>query len=520
MQDTLQYASQSDIYVTISSAGDAVPDEFSLPVSRAKWIHIGHTDDCEVVLRSLPQGFIAARALVLGSFFLLECGDFLELKYLSFVFAASDQTVTIRSSLQPEFFLMKTYPDMRQLKEVLDHPGSTTFYLALHDQRGRLVSAGGVAATLYAPGEDILDALQTAHLANFRATEADALFAFLNLKWWFLYWSEHGFGFVQPLLSISGVKEILVNGVGEVYVDLPSGLQKVPASFPSPEHLNRFVSSLCEQMNRRLDSASPIAQGMLAERYRVHILGREIVPDGPAVSIRCFPQDGVPISAFCATPDSSESQQLVNVLLSLVQLRKNILISGETSAGKSSLLEALSQWFAPTERVVVAEDVRELRLRNAHSVYLQTHGSAGQGCAHIGLRELVREALRMRPDRLVVGECRGAEALDLLQALNTGHLGSLATIHGSCPRSAVHRLITLAQFGQADVSRETLVSLVIEGISSVIQMRRGRDGRRYVESISQVLDCSQLGHEQRIEFKCLFQSSVVRVEDVGLHGTI
>lgn len=512
-QKTLQYASRQTLRVIIEHGSEAPSVDWESTACNGQWIHLGNTDDCDVVLRSLPEGLIAMRALVLGCFFLVESADRLDLTYLEFTFETPDQVVTVRSGLDPDHFLLETAPDLESLTALLNHPSSVDFYRALHLHRSP--AQGGLRSerAARAPGAEAMECLKIAYTKHLNPDQAEESFWFLNLKWWFLYWSAHGFGLLQPLLNLNGVKEVLVNGVQEIYVDLPSGLERIPAQFPNQCHLNRFVASLCEQMDRRLDCGSPIAQGMVLERFRVHIVGREIVPNGPSVSIRCFPEDGVPIASFCSSAAPMEQERLRVVLQSLVAARKNILISGETSSGKSSLLEALSQWFMPSERVVVAEDVRELRLRNAHSVYMQTQTAVGTMGSAVGLRSLVKEALRMRPDRIVVGECRGPEALDLLQALNTGHAGSLATIHGSSPQSALHRLVTLAQFGQADVGRETLESLIIDGINCVIQMNRTRDGRRFVESICQLRFTRGCGSARAIDFECLFTAADLQTRE-------
>lgn len=512
-QEALQYASQQNLRIRVEDDSGIRNSDWEQAVCSGQWIHLGNTDDCDVVVRSLPEGLIALRALVLGCFFLVESADRVELNFLEFVFETVDHVVTVSSGLDPDHFLLETAPDLQDLRRLLDHPSSVAFYQALLMHRGPLKGSIWPERAARAPSSEVMECLQIAYKDHLNLEQAEESFWFLNLKWWFLYWSAHGFGLLQPLLDLDGVKEILVNGVEEIYVDLPSGLKRISMQFPNQSHLNRFVASLCEQMDRRLDCSSPTAQGMVLGRFRVHIVSSEVVPKGPAVSIRCFPQGGVSIASFCSSPSPSEQARLLDVLQSLVASRKNILISGETSSGKSSLLEALSQWFMPSERVIVAEDVRELRLRNSHCVYMQTQTEMGTVSTAVGLRSLVKEALRMRPDRIVVGECRGPEALDLLQALNTGHAGSLATIHGSSPHAALHRLVTLAQFGQADVGRETLESLIMDGIDCVIQMSRTRDGGRFVESICQMRVAGGGVSPRVIDLEFLFTSGDLRADE-------
>jgi pilus assembly protein CpaF len=205
------------------------------------------------------------------------------------------------------------------------------------------------------------------------------------------------------------------------------------------------------------------------------------------LSIRCFPESTFQLKDLISP--RGKVQGLEDYLIQAVRGRKNILICGETSSGKTSLMEALSAFVPDSERIVVAEDVRELRLGNAHKVYLETRAGFGSHVAEIDLRSLVRESLRMRPDRLIIGECRGAEALDLLQALNTGHEGSMTSIHGSSPRSALKRLETLSMFGNARITRSTAAALIATGIDTVIEMGRDRSGCRSVRSVVRVVAC-------------------------------
>jgi Flp pilus assembly CpaF family ATPase len=300
----------------------------------------------------------------------------------------------------------------------------------------------------------------------------------------YLHATLFGFGLLDPMVRAQGVKEVLVNGFNEIYVDGACGLQRSVAAFPCRDALERLVESLLARMDTRLDLGHPVAQGVLAGRYRVHIISDQICPAGPSLSIRCFPERTFGLRDLLG-PKGSLSE-LKELLVGLVQRRKNLLICGETSSGKTSLIEALSGHIPAGERVIVAEDVRELRLANEHKVYLQTHQGFGSSIAEVDLRGLVKESLRMRPDRLIIGECRGAEALDLLQALNTGHEGSMTSIHGSHALAALRRLETLSMFGNARVTRTTASALIASGIHAVIEMRRCPDGRRCVHAVSLV----------------------------------
>lgn len=466
---------------------DNASGQVDLPVTDGSWYAVGNTEDCEIIVKELPEGTVFGRVLVATPFLLLDVDERLLLHCQSL--SIEQDGVAIRLKLHPQEpgHIVAERPDIEALQEFI----RSDFFLRLDECLRTPAAAGALGwkqKTLFLednqPSEDLVLACEQALRAEAN-TDGPRLCSLLQRAIKFLYFSLNGFGLLEPLLKTPGLREILVNSYDEVFVESSSGMNRSPTVFANPCALNRLVETMLGQLGARLDPSQPIAQGVLRGRYRVHILSANICARGPCLSIRCFPEHTFRLQDLIGP--LGKSKGLEDYLVQAVRARKNILICGETSSGKTSLLEALSAFVPDSERIVVAEDVRELRLGNAHKVYLETSAGFGSHVAEIDLRALVRESLRMRPDRLIIGECRGAEALDLLQALNTGHEGSMTSIHGSSPRAALKRLETLSMFGNARITRSTAAALIATGIDTVIEMGRDRSGRRAVRSVVRVV---------------------------------
>jgi Flp pilus assembly CpaF family ATPase len=463
--------------------------ESEIPVADGSWFAIGHTEDCEIVVKAFSQGTVIGRVLVARPFLLLDLDDVLSLHCQSVSFEHEGFAIQLAlKPCEPDHIVAES-SDIDALQEFI----RSKFFHRL-DEHLRTPAAVGALGwrqkTLFLenaqPSEDLVLACEQAVRAE-EITDGNQLRLLLQRAIKFHYFSVSGFGLLEPLLMTPGLREILVNSYDEVFVESSAGMERSVTVFPNHSALNRLVETLLGHLGARLDPSQPIAQGVLRGRYRVHILSAGICARGPCLSIRCFPEHTFRLKELIGP--RGKVQGLEEYLIQAVRGRKNILVCGETSSGKTSLLEALSAFVPDSERIVVAEDVRELRLENAHKVYLETRAGFGSHVAEIDLRSLVRESLRMRPDRLIIGECRGAEALDLLQALNTGHEGSMTSIHGSSPRSALKRLETLSMFGNARITRSTAAALIATGIDTVIEMGRDRSGCRSVRSVVRVVAC-------------------------------
>jgi pilus assembly protein CpaF len=291
-----------------------------------------------------------------------------------------------------------------------------------------------------------------------------------------------GLGPLEDLLADSAVEEVMVNGPGSVYVERGGRIEPADVCFGDEEELRNTIERILAPLGRRVDELSPMADARLADGSRVNVVIPPLAVDGAALSIRRFgahrPGPGELVELGMLTGAQCE------LLRDAVATRKSILISGGTGSGKTTLLGALSRFIAPEERVVTIEDAAELRLQQPHVVRLESRPASVEGRGEVTIRDLLRNALRMRPDRIVIGEVRGAEALDLLTALNTGHDGALSTVHANSATDALVRIETLALMAGLGLPHEAVASQVRRGIDLVVHVQRGTDGRRRVGEIA------------------------------------
>ena len=293
-----------------------------------------------------------------------------------------------------------------------------------------------------------------------------------------------GLGPLEPLLRDSSVSDILVNTHKHVFVERGGRLERVTASFQDDRHLLRVIDRIVSRVGRRVDDSSPMVDARLEDGSRVNAIIPPLAVDGPLLSIRRFPterlkaEDLVTLKALTAP--------MLEFLSHCVRARMNCLISGGTGAGKTTLLNVLSSFIGDSERVVTIEDAAELQLRQEHVARLETRPPNVEGKGAIRQRELVINALRMRPDRIVVGEVRGAEALDMLQAMNTGHDGSLTTVHANSPRDALARIETMIAMGAVNLPENAMRQQITSAVQLVVQQSRLSDGTRKVTSVSEI----------------------------------
>jgi pilus assembly protein CpaF len=293
-----------------------------------------------------------------------------------------------------------------------------------------------------------------------------------------------GLGPLEVLLADPAVEEVMVNGPGKVYVERRGLLEPTEVAFESEEELRNAIERILAPLGRRVDELSPMVDARLADGSRVNVVIPPLAIDGPALSIRRFganrPGPAELVSLGTLTP---EQRQLLE---QAVASRRSVLVSGGTGSGKTTLLNALSSFIAPAERVVTIEDAAELRLQQPHVVRLESRPAGVEGRGEVTIRELLRNALRMRPDRIVIGEVRGIEALDLLTALNTGHDGALSTVHANSPADALNRLETLALMAGVGLPHEAVAEQVRRGIDLVVHLQRQPDGSRRVTEIAEL----------------------------------
>ena len=293
-----------------------------------------------------------------------------------------------------------------------------------------------------------------------------------------------GLGPLEPLLADPTISDILVNGHDTIYIERRGKIEATNVRFKDDEHLMRVIERIVSSVGRRIDESSPMVDARLQDGSRVNAIIPPLAIDGPVVSIRRFGSDPLKMSSLIEF--KALTKDIADMLQMVVHARLNILISGGTGAGKTTLLNALSAYIPENERIVTIEDSAELQLQQPHVVRLETRPPNIEGRGEVTQRDLVRNALRMRPDRIVIGEVRGGEAIDMLQAMNTGHDGSLTTVHANTPRDALSRLETMIQMTGMRLSDRAMRQQVASALNLVVQVARMSDGSRRVTSISEI----------------------------------
>ncbi len=302
--------------------------------------------------------------------------------------------------------------------------------------------------------------------------------------------TEHslGLGPLEPLLADPAVEEVMVNGPGRVWVERRGAIEPTDIAFGSEAELRHAIERILAPLGRRVDEAEPLCDARLADGSRVNVVLPPLALDGPLLTIRRFRAGGFAPADLVA--NGTLDRALHDLLAACVRARLTILVSGGTGSGKTTTLGALSSFIPDDERIVTIEDAAELRLRQPHVVRLEARPASLEGRGEVTIRRLVRNALRMRPDRIVVGEVRGGEALDMLSAMASGHDGSLSTVHAGSPEEALRRVETLALMADVALPHAAVRELVAGAIDLVVQQRRERDGRRRVVAVSEVVRAS------------------------------
>lgn len=294
-----------------------------------------------------------------------------------------------------------------------------------------------------------------------------------------------GYGPLEPLLERDDIADIMINGANAVFIEVSGKVQKTPIRFRDNAQLMNICQRIVSQVGRRVDEASPICDARLPDGSRVNVIAPPLALDGPTVTIRKFKKDKMKMNDLVGFGSISEAG--AKVLGIIGACRCNILISGGTGSGKTTLLNCLTGFIQPDERIITCEDAAELQLQQPHVVRLETRPPNLEGAGAITMRDLVKNCLRMRPERIIVGEVRGPEAFDLLQAMNTGHDGSMGTLHANSPREGISRMESMITMGGFSLPPKTIREMIAGSVDIVVQASRLRDGSRKITHVTEVV---------------------------------
>jgi len=294
-----------------------------------------------------------------------------------------------------------------------------------------------------------------------------------------------GFGPIQPLLDDPDVSEVMVNGPKKIFIEKSGKVTKSGITFDDDDHVERIIDRIISPLGRRVDADSPTVDARLPDGSRVNAVIRPVAIDGPCITIRKFKKDKLSIKQLVEF--GSLTQNMGDFIRACVLAHLNIVVSGGTGSGKTTLLNVLSSFIQENERIITIEDAAELQLQQDHVLRMETKVANVDGKGSVSIRDLVRNSLRMRPDRIIVGECRGGETLDMLQAMNTGHDGSLTTLHANTPRDALSRMETMVLMAGMDLPLKVVRQQIASAVDLIIQQTRLKDGTRKVTAVTEVV---------------------------------
>ncbi|ENM5738644.1 CpaF family protein [Vibrio mimicus] len=294
-----------------------------------------------------------------------------------------------------------------------------------------------------------------------------------------------GLGPLQALLENDDISDIMINGPADIFIEISGKVQKSPIQFVNEKQLNTIAKRIASAVGRRIDESKPLCDARLADGSRVNIVIPPLAIDGTSISIRKFKEQKIKLENL--VDFGALSVEMAKLLSIASHCKCNILISGGTGSGKTTLLNALSGFIGNTERIVTIEDAAELQLQQPHIVRLETRQASVEGTGEVTARDLVINALRMRPDRIIVGECRGGEAFEMLQAMNTGHDGSMSTLHANTPRDAIARVESMVMMATASLPVQAIRRTIVSAVDLIVQVKRLHDGSRKVMFISEII---------------------------------
>lgn len=316
-----------------------------------------------------------------------------------------------------------------------------------------------------------------------------------------------GLGPLESLLNDPNVADIMVNGCDQVYAERHGKLELTSIVFRNQEHVHNIAQRIASLVGRRIDEASPMVDARLEDGSRVNVIAPPLSLNGTVISIRKFSKNRLSLEVMAQQENLSES--MARLLANYVSAKMNIVVSGGTGAGKTTLLNALSEHISEHERLITIEDAAEIQLKQPHVISLETRAASVEGSGAVTQTDLVKNALRMRPDRILLGEVRGEEVFDMLQAMNTGHDGSLSTVHANTPADALIRLENMLSMSQSKLNPELVRKQIASSIDVVVQIERCRDGKRRITHIAEILGCNDGHIALNTLFKFVYDGRIV-----------
>lgn len=445
-------------------------------------ITIGSAEGCDIVLHEKSKAKIHCQIFLEHGFIFQENSHSKSVSFQKYIFYLNAKTIKFEYQKENSFLL----PDEIEISQIFS---STFFKTTLSNVQNE-----------FSKNSSFLNSNVRIHEPSFISASC----YYLNQIYWKensiyqqenrnlfkkIIWCIWAQAFGQGVLSLAiqddSISEIMVNHAKNIYLERNGQLILSELKFDSNASLMAIIERICNQVGKRIDESMPFCDARLPDGSRIHAIIPPLALNGPCLTIRKFPKQSITIAGL--VEKNSIPENTVPLLKEIVTLKKNILISGGTGSGKTTLLNCLTSWIDPNERIITIEDSAELRLQQPHSIRLESRKENIEQKGSVNIRELVKNALRMRPDRIIIGECRGGEALDMLQAMNTGHDGSMTTIHSNSPQDALRRLETLVMFASSELPSRAIREQIASAIHFVIQLSRHPKGHRSVTAIHEIV---------------------------------
>ncbi|APJ04078.1 CpaF family protein [Silvanigrella aquatica] len=451
---------------------------------------IGNTKDCDIVISEKEKVQIYSQIFLENGFIFQENFNSKNVFYLNKIFLFHNHKFEFKYNKKNNFIL----PNENEISFIYH---SELFKNTLNFVQNEF-SKNQKLLLLPKQEQEIYFLQEACHYLNkFYWDDKDIYKSEHRLHFQKIIWCLCSQAFAQGVLTLllldDSVTEIMVNDAQRIYLERNGTISLSDLMFDNNNALMAIIERMCNQVGRRIDESIPFCDARLPDGSRVHAIIPPLALNGPCLTIRKFPKQCFSIEDLIAK--KSISEDILPILKDIIISRKNILISGGTGTGKTTLLNCLTTWIHPNERIITIEDSAELKLQQPHVIRLESRKENIEAKGGVSIRELVKNALRMRPDRIIVGECRGGEALDMLQAMNTGHDGSMTTIHSNSAEDALRRLETLVLFASSELPSRAIREQIASAIHYVIQLTRKSDGHRCVTSIHQIVTLCERTHK-------------------------